>query len=178
MIIMDCETTGIPEPALVPLEQQPRIIEFGALKVDDTTLEVVGSFQFMCNPGMSLPPIITKITGITDADLKDKPKFARYFNDMVDLFLGERYVVAHNEPFDHRMLELELQRLDRLTSFPWPPNRICTVERTAHRTGKFLKLTELYQMLFGRDPEQKHRALGDVEILHEVCIRLRAEDVL
>lgn len=178
MILMDYETTGIPEPALVPLEQQPRIIEIGLMKVDDQTLEVRDTFSTMVNPGMPLPPVITKITGITTEMVMKAKKFPAYFNTLVDFFLGERYVVAHNEPFDHRMLELELQRLDRVTAFPWPPVRICTVERTSHRTGKFLKLTELYQMLFGRDPEQKHRALGDVEILHEVCIRLRAEDVL
>lgn len=178
MIIMDYETTGIPEPALVPLEQQPKIIEVGLMKVRDDDLGVVETFHTLVNPGMPLPPLITKITGITTEMVAKAKKFPAHVNAITDFFLGERYVVAHNEPFDHRMLELELQRLDRVTAFPWPPVRICTVERTSHRTGKFLKLTELYQLLFGRDPEQKHRALGDVEILHEVCIKLRAEDVL
>lgn len=178
MIIMDCETTGLPEPGLVPLDQQPRIIEFGAIKVDEETLAPLDTIHFLCNPGIPLPPIITKITGLRDADLKGAKRFAAHLNSLTDFFLGQRTIVAHNEAFDHRMLELELARLDRVTQFPWPPVRRCTVELTAHRTGKYLKLTELYTMLFGRDPAQQHRALGDVEILHEVCIRLRQEDVL
>ena len=175
---MDCETTGLPEPGLVPLDQQPRIIEFAAIKVEDKTLTPMTTIQFMCNPGAPLDPIITKITGITDDMLAGKKKFAAYVKELSEFFFGQRSMVAHNEAFDHRMLELELERVGRLTQFPWPMERICTLERTQTRTGKFLKLTELYQQLFGKDPEQKHRALGDVEILLEVCVKLRAEGIL
>jgi len=178
MILLDTETTGAPEPMLVPLDQQPRIIELGALKVDNKSLKVLDSIHFLCNPGMSIPAEITKVTGITDEMVSKEKKFVTYVAKLSQFFLGEDTLVAHNEAFDHRMLELELERLGRLTQFPWPINRICTVERTQARTGKFLKLSELYQKLFGKDPDQKHRALGDVEILHEVCIKLRAEKIL
>src|SRR6185312_12803109 len=88
MIVLDTETTGLPEPELVPLDQQPHIIEFGAIKLNDDTLEQVDQMHFMVNPGIPIPPIITKITGITDADVHGKKKFASAVLPLSEFFLG------------------------------------------------------------------------------------------
>ena len=65
MIVFDLETTGLPKAEGSDLNIQPKIIEFGAIKVDDDFKEV-DRLEFMCNPGHDLDPKITKITGITD----------------------------------------------------------------------------------------------------------------
>ena len=46
MIVFDLETTGLPKAEGSDLDIQPRIIEFGAIKVDDNFKEV-DRFQFL-----------------------------------------------------------------------------------------------------------------------------------
>ena len=41
MIIFDTETTDLVKPGLVPLEDQPHIIEFAGIKLDDFTLNLL-----------------------------------------------------------------------------------------------------------------------------------------
>ena len=177
MIIFDTETTGLVQPATVPLTQQPQIIEFAAIKVD-SKLKVIDRLEFKCNPGRPLPEIITKITGITDADLKNEKPFSHYYMDVANLFLGERAALAHNFPFDRDLLTFELRRINKGRNFPWPIQHICTVELTRHITGKFMKLTALYEHAFGKKLDQKHRAMDDVEDLLEVCKWLKKQGIL
>ena len=72
----------------------------------------------MCNPGHSLDPKITKITGIKDEDLKDKKPFIAHYKELSHWFLGQRSLAAHNLPFDRKVLRYELERIDKLTKFP------------------------------------------------------------
>jgi DNA polymerase III epsilon subunit-like protein len=178
MIIFDTETTGLPQPSVVPVDQQPHIIEFGAVKLSDTTLIETDRLHFLLNPGVPLEPIITKITGLTDKDLKDEKPFSAYYLKLVRFFLGEEMLVAHNAPFDVALLTFELARIDMVTRFPWPFKQACTVERSTHLTGSYLKLEKLYKELFGRDPNQTHRAMGDVEILVDCVRELRRKGAL
>lgn len=178
MIVFDTETTALVENTLVPLDQQPRIIQLSAAKLDDTTLNEIDRLTFMCNPGIPIPAAVTKITGFTNADVADKPKFARWYPLLVEFVLGQRTLVAHNLPYDRRVLSYELERIGRLIQFPWPPVHWCTVELTADMTGKYLKLTELYQILFGKPLEQEHHADADVDALIEVVRQLRVKGLI
>jgi DNA polymerase III epsilon subunit-like protein len=81
MILFDLETTGLPKAEGSDLDIQPHIIEFGAIKLDDE-LKEISRIEFLCNPGQPLEPIITKITGLTDADLKDERPFVAYYNEV------------------------------------------------------------------------------------------------
>ena len=118
MIVFDLETTGLPKAEGSDLDMQPRIIEFGAIKLDKD-LEEVDRLEFFCNPGHELDPQIIKITGITDEMLKDEKPFVANYLSLCEFFLGEKTIVAHNLPFDRKVLKFELERLDKLTKFPW-----------------------------------------------------------
>lgn len=167
MIIFDTETTGLIKNESLPLDKQPKIIEFGAIKVDEK-FNRVGELSFLINPKEKLEKIITKITGIKDSDLVDAKTFPYYYKTIVDFFLGETTFIAHNLPFDRGLLLFELQRMDKQYSFPWPYNHICTVELSRQINGKYMKLTNLYKHLFNTDPEQTHRALDDCEMLLKI----------
>jgi DNA polymerase III epsilon subunit-like protein len=159
VIFFDTETTGFPRDAL-PLDEQPRIIEIALVKVD-TLGEVVARFESLVNPGMVLPEEIVRITKITDAMLRDAPTFPRIAKDLVDFFLGERELVAHNVFFDVRMLALELERMNWLTRFPWPHVHIDTQPMSGRR-----KLNDWAKALLGDSySPQAHRAMGDVGML-------------
>ena len=172
MIIFDTETTGLPAPAATPLDKQPRIIEFGAIKYsDDDPTQELARMSFLCNPGsLPLPEIITKITGLTDADLKGQPRFPAFYGELCDFFLGERTLIAHNIAFDINLLRFDLSRMNKAYAFPWPPNQICTVDATMSIRRHRLKLNALYEMATGNPMVEAHRAILDVEALHVVVL--------
>lgn len=179
MIVFDNETTGLSKPIACPLNEQPQIIEFAAIKLDDKSLKERGRMTFLCNPGIPLPAEITKITGLKDKDLADKPPFVNFYPSMADFYLGERFLVAHNLDFDRSMLTFELQRIDKLTQFPWPPKHICTVEKSYYIKNKRLKQTDLYEIAMGKGKTYKaHRAMDDVEALCDIIRWLRKEKAL
>lgn len=184
MIVFDTETTGLIKNGMNPLPQQPHIIEFAAVRLNEK-LEQTESLTFLANPGIALDKVIfrygddpTAITGITGADLAPEPPFVANLERLVDFFLGERMMVAHNCSYDRDMLSIELRRLNRLTRFPWPPTHICTVEATQHLEGHRLKMTELYAKAMGRPLAQKHRALDDVLALVDIIRWCRSENLL
>ena len=180
MILFDTETTGLKEVSTVPLDQQPRIIEFAALRLDGETLKEKAHLHFLINPGkgISLSSEIVKITGLRDSDLKGQPPFAGRYSTIVDFFLGERVLVAHNLPFDRDMVAMELMRLGRPYQFPWPPVHHCTAELTQGITGKYMKQEDLYKHYLGRSANQTHRALDDVRQLAEIVRCMRKEGLI
>lgn len=178
MILLDTETDGLLGPTALPLDQQPKIIEIGLIKLAEPDLNIVDQLHLLLNPGRPLSEEITKITGLRDEDLRGKPSFARIYPQLVDFFLGEEMLVAHNLPFDRGVLAGELQRIDKLLAFPWPPKHVCTVEATQHLQDKYLKQEVLYEMATGRPADQTHRAHDDVSQLAEIVVWLRGEGLI
>lgn len=178
MIILDTETTSLRGVSALPLEQQPRIIDIAALKVD-AKLKVTAKVSMLINPGIPVPPECTKITNITDDMVKKAPKFIKAYPELIELFIGERTMIVHNLPFDRGVFADELRRIDRVLQFPWPPDQICTAEQTAHLNGgKYFKQEALYEHLFGMPANQTHRAEGDAQQLLEIVRRLRKDKIL
>jgi DNA polymerase III epsilon subunit-like protein len=175
--LFDTETTGLLLPEGAPLANQPRIIEFAAIKINPQ-LEEVGRLEFMCNPGLPLPAIITKITGITDKDLYGKLMFDHYISDLIDFFSDVDIVVAHNVNYDMGMLSNELRRNNSFDKFPWPSTNICTIEATYHIHNRRMKLEQAYEHFCNKPVINKHRAMGDVETLLELTKKLVEEGLL
>lgn len=165
--VFDTETTGIPKHPDSKMEVQPKAIEFGGVIVDPEG-NPLQELELLFNPGEPLEPIITKITGLTDEDLKDQPTFAEQASLVEAFFAGCDAVIAHNLPFDCTIIDLEFLRMNR-DDFPWPKIQVCTVQENAERWGRRPKLLELYEEQFGKPLDQKHRALDDVMALVAVC---------
>ena len=53
LIVFDLETTGLPKAEGSDLDMQPKIIEFGAIKLTEELIEV-DRLEFFCNPTTSL----------------------------------------------------------------------------------------------------------------------------
>ena len=175
MIVFDLETTGLPKAEGSDLDLQPKIIEFGAIKVTDSHFKEIDRIEFMCNPGHNLDPKIIKITGIKDEDLKDQKPFISHYKKLAEWFLGEKTFAAHNLPFDRKVLRYELERVDKLTKFPWPIEHICTVEVGQSVWGKMRKLGDIYEEIMGKKIEGAHRSLNDVEATIEILKWYRKE---
>lgn len=166
--IFDTETTGLPKHPRAKMAIQPRVIEFGGLIWDSEKEEVSATLELLLDPLEPLEEIITKITGLTDEDLRGQPTFAAQQDVIADFFRGADCVIAHNLPFDTTLIELEFSRLNRDTDF-WPEIRVCTVQESAERYGYRPKLVQLYEEFVGEPLAQTHRALDDVEALLKVC---------
>lgn len=166
-LVFDNETTGLTVHPKSSIRLQPRIIEFAAIITDG--VETLDSLEFLCNPGIPLEEIITKITGLTDESLKDQPPFAVNVDAIGKLFAQADVAIAHNLSFDKSMLEYDMLRAGRSfaeLNFPLIP--CCTVEQSFHQFGRRVKLSDLYEMYCG-PYVQKHRAMDDIRLLDELC---------
>jgi DNA polymerase-3 subunit alpha (Gram-positive type) len=157
----------LPLPSTAPLDKQPRIIELGVLRVQDG--RIVSEFNQLLQPGCEISAEITKITGITNEQLVGQPTFAEILDKLKELFSDADALIAHNAPFDKRMLEFDIKRA-ACTDFPWPKETICTVQEYRHEFGRRMKLTELYERKIGKSLAQTHRALDDIKAVFDVLI--------
>lgn len=100
LTILDFETTGLnPEWDFVT--------EIGAVRVRDGI--VTGQFQTFVNFGGQMPAEISRLTGITQADVdagKDPVKAFR----ILRAFIGNSVIVAHNAAFDVAFLNRAYNR--------------------------------------------------------------------
>lgn len=91
MIFFDTETTG--------LEPGSRIIELGAVRVDDAG-QVVDTFHRMINPGMPLPADALSVNRITKAMLETAAIPEHAFSDWLGYLGDEQFAAAHFSPYD------------------------------------------------------------------------------
>lgn len=165
LIIYDTETTGLVRHPDAPIAKQPRIIEFGAAALDGKG-KVVKRLSLLIDPEEFITDEITKITGITNDDVKGQPTFVEAWRTSIEPFFKKgSMALAHNEPFDHALVEYELKRAEK--TFKWPPV-FCTIGLYRERWGRDMRLTELYANVMGKELDQKHRALSDVDALVEI----------
>lgn len=166
LIIYDTETTGLVKHPNAPLAKQPSMIEFGAAALSLKNGKVMKTLRTFVHPGEEVTSEITRITSITNEDLLKAPTFLQAWSSTILPFLRKGSIVlAHNEPFDRAIVEYELKRANK--TFKWPQT-FCTISLYRERWGRDMKLTELYATIMGKELDQKHRALSDVEALVEI----------
>lgn len=170
-LIFDTETSGLVKNSLVPLASQPRIIEFFGHTVDDETGEVLDEIEFFCHPGTEIEPVITRITGITNEQLKSAERFDVYADRVRTMIAQADAVVAHNLSFDIALVEADCARCGCAPE--WPKRLICTVEQTEWMKGHRLSLTALHEELFDEPFTGAHRARHDVMALTRCYLELR-----
>lgn len=166
MLVFDWESTGLTLHPQADIKKQPRALEFGAVMLNTKTGEIEETINIMINPGEPISAEITKITGITDADVVDAGSFLDALPQLRRLFGAATVMVAHNLPFDRAILNGELARAD-IVDFPLPRG-ICTVGLYKDNWGRNPKLTELYEYIIGKPLAQTHRASDDAAALVEI----------
>ena len=111
-VVVDLETTG-GSPAT------DAITEIGALKLRGG--ECLGAFETLVNPGVPIPPLITVLTGITEAMVLPAPRIDEVLPAFLE-FLGDAVIVGHNIRFDVSFLDAALRR-ERSAPARQPPGR-------------------------------------------------------
>lgn len=160
-VIFDTETTGLIKPEAQSIDEQPEIIEIYCVKLDDD-FNIIGEFDQLLKPQKPISETITRITGIDAKMVAGKPSFAEIAPDLCKFFVGTQRVVAHNLAFDRNMLANELLRVDRLLKFPWPPEHICTVQKSMGIEQRRINLSKLHEYACGKPLANAHRAKDDV----------------
>lgn len=168
IVVFDTETTGLTLHERAPLSKQPKIINFGAIVLENG--RIVQEESFLVNPQESLTEEIIKITGYHDEDLQDQMPFSEYVPLLRRLFETCGHVMAHNLPFDKTMMRNDLTRINAWSTFPWPYQETCIVGLFKEQYGYNPKLTLLYQDVMGEPLIQKHRALDDAKALVEIIL--------
>ena len=115
-IILDTETTGL------EVEQGHRVIEIGAVLLNDRK-KSEEHFHSYLNPERLIDEEATKVHGISNQDLEDKPLFQEIAEEFIEFIQGNTLVI-HNADFDVGFLNNELN----LVSSKYPKlEEICEV---------------------------------------------------
>ena len=175
-LLFDTETNGLIENRALRLDRQPEIFEWYSCLVDLATDTLIEELEFMCKPKRKLEKVVVDVTGVTDAMLADKLPFSTYA-DQVRAALGAGdCTIGHNINHDVECTEIEFERLKQ-APIVWR-QKICTVEATIHMKGHRLKMSQLYQDLFGEGFADAHRARNDVQALRRICVELYRREML
>jgi DNA polymerase III subunit epsilon len=149
-VVVDLETTG-GSPV------HDRVLEVAAIRVQNGVVQE--RIERLVEPGVPIPPIITRITGINAALVHGKPRLDSVLPDLRRLVDGA-VVVAHNASFDCNFLSSAFAR----AGMPWQGERLCTL-RLARRLIPGLHSYRLDSLcaFLGFSFVQRHRAGPDAE---------------
>ena len=172
-IFLDTETTGL-NP-----ESGDRIVEIGCIEMVNRRLTGEQRHVYL-NPERKGSEEATRIHGLSDVFLSDKPKFAEVADDLLG-FLAGAEVIIHNAAFDVGFLNGELKRLRR-QPFHTVAAKVTDTLLMAREMfpGKANSLDALCRRLEVDNTQRTlHGALLDAGLLAEVYIRLtRGQDSL
>lgn len=192
-LFYDSETTGLPlfsEPSEDP--RQPHIVQLGARLVDLGTRRVISTLDVICYPdGWTIPEEVTAVHGISTEHAK---RFGVSESLALGLFLelwqSCDVRIAHNESFDARIICIAQHRHDDAALDAWkegpsectaklstpilklpPTAKMKAVGRAHHKTAN---LAEAYRYFTGREIENAHSALADVDACMAVYFAIQA----
>ncbi|NHR04202.1 3'-5' exonuclease [Chromobacterium haemolyticum] len=162
--VIDFETNGA-SPG-----RDCRATEIGVALLEDG--RIVGRYQSLINAGVWIPPMIERLTGISNAMLRDAPPSAVAMAEAAR-FVGDTPLAAHNASFDRKFWDYELAQLGlgRKQDFA------CTLllSRRVLPQAPDHKLGTLARWLSLPDTGRAHRALADAEMAAQLLCHLQGE---
>lgn len=190
VLFFDTETTGVPiwrEPS--DSEGQPHLVEIAAklCEIKENKLNVVDEFEAIIKPnGWDIPKEVSDIHGITmEKALEEGIEEKEAVKKFIELHASSDLRAGHNISFDDRILRIAFKRYftDVLAEFyksqpkfctMWESLNICKLPPTKAMLARNMKgykkpsLAEAYKHFTGKEMENAHRAMADVEATIEV----------
>lgn len=162
ILFFDIETVGFPrrgEPIGIIEVGMQYVPNLGFSK-DVTTISQLYSFNGI------IPYEITKITGITNEMVQNKPHISECFNLIQSLINESEVVVAHNAPFDIRCLEL--------AGFDFTGKEVFDTKTHAKRMFPELSSHTMDSVCehLGVNNKNAHRAISDVNAMIEMYSKM------
>lgn len=163
-IVLDTETTG-----LDPFSGH-RVVEIGCVELVNH-VRTGNYYHTYLNPERDMPMEAERVHGLSEAFLKDKPRFAEIAGSFLEFVDGSTLVI-HNAAFDMKFLNAELSVANRPT-LPME-QAIDTVLMARQRyPGQPASLDALCKRFnIDLSARTKHGALLDAELLADVYLEL------
>ena len=158
-VYYDTETTGT-------RSDKDRIIEIAAYDPKNER-----TFVQLINPGMPIPPEATAIHRITDAMVENASSFKEVGQAFIDFCGPDAVLIAHNnDAFDKLFLENECKR----AGLEMPKWKYIDTLKWARKYRSDLPRHTLQSLreVYGIPPNQAHRALDDVTVLHQIFAQM------
>jgi DNA polymerase-3 subunit epsilon len=190
-LFLDTETSGLPlwkEPSEHP--GQPRIVSLAAMLHDDNRKPVRRINTLIKPDGWVIGEDTIKIHGITNerARAEGRP-IGGVLKEFLSMLDEANVVIGHNVSFDLRMIRIETKR--RHIEVP-ERETYCTMKKSMELCDirpteamlyagfvrpKNPKLTEAYQILFGKELDGAHSAMADMEACAEIYYHLKDQGI-
>lgn len=149
---LDLETTG-------GHTERDRITEIGVVFIHPDGSQ--STWSQLINPGGSIAPRITRLTGISNAMVADQPPFSSLATTLIDK-LDNHILIAHNARFDLGFLKQAFRR----EGIRFNPRVLCSVKLSRqlfpeHRRHNL----DSVMARVGLRCSARHRALGDAQVV-------------
>ena len=161
LVIFDLETTGLDMV-------KDRIIQLSYIKVTPNGEEK--RVNLTINPEMEIPKFVTELTGISNADVADKPTFKQIASQLAEEFKGSDLAGYNSNNFDVPMLCEEFLRAG--IDFDFSKCRLIDA-MAIFRKQERRNLAAAYKFYCGRKMEddfEAHRADQDTEATYKVLM--------
>jgi len=157
-IVLDLETTGL---NLV----NDKIIEYCLFKVHPDGKKEIRTQ--LVNPGLPIPPESTKIHGITDKDVANKPTFKEIATELYT-FIGNADLAGYNSnKFDVPFLIEEFLKAN--IDFSLKGRRLIDIQNIFHKMEP-RNLKAAYKFYCGQDIKNAHTAEADTMATYEILL--------
>ena len=160
-IVLDIETTGLDY-------KRERIIEFAAIRLENG--KEVARYETLINPKQHIRKSSMQIHGITEEMVENEPLEEEVIDDILN-FIGDYTIVGHNVIFDFSFLnEASLRHKNK----PLVNHRVDSqfLYKEVFPDEECPNLDNL-SARFGLCVENRHRAMGDTEVLAKVYPKLK-----
>lgn len=157
IVFFDLETTSVDT-------ETARIVEIACIKVfPNGTKETKTT---LINPEIPIPQECIDIHGITDEMVKDKPTFKQIATSLREWFKDCDLGGYNSNSYDIPLLSAELVRAG-LESIDWNPNLLDAFSLYRHLFPN--TLSDVFERLTGKELENSHSALFDIEATIEIA---------
>ena len=156
LCFFDLETTGINIT-------NDRIVEIAILKIHPNGKEE--SHRWLVNPEMPIPPEVTKVHGISDADVVDAPTFKQLAKEIHNIIKDSDLGGYNSNKFDIPLLAEEMLRAE--VDFDMKNRVSIDVQNIFHKMEQ-RTLSAAYQFYCDKNLEDAHSAEADTLATYEV----------
>ena len=160
-VVFDVETTGLSA-------ERDRLIEIAAVKVKNGA--EIDSFESYINPRRPISELITRLTSITDDDVRDAPFEEEVMTNFYNWLDEDDILVAHNAKFDLGFLDKSFERLGLKNKNNASIDTLF-ISRAENKEAKrhgLSNLAKLYKVRL----VQHHRAIYDTKATAEIFLKM------
>lgn len=163
-VVFDTETTGL-EPS-----NGDEIIQIAGVRILNGRILTGEAFDHLVDPRRRVPPLATRITGISQEMVKGKPKIQEILPRFHD-YVGDAVLVAHNAAFDMKFLQLKQDACK--IKFENPVLDTVLLSAIVHdHTNQHTLDAVAERFSIEIPPETRHTALGDSLATAGVLLKL------